>query len=161
MRGKVKTLYYGLGALWSFGNLQEDQQSCMHQKCVRLSLMYQKKCCTSGVCGFWSYCYTSYVFLHVWLDQQWLTNLKMLKGFVEALLEFHFIWHCAGFWLSLLEEQSNDCSVWLTVPTDFLQIVPFFLQSPQMWRRGFVSWWGQTSTLSHLLSPVYEGNLVW
>lgn len=91
-----------------------------------------KRCCTSGVCGFWSYCYTSYVFLQVWLDQQWLTNLKMLKGFVEALLEFHFIWHCAGFWLSLLEEQSNDCSVWLTVPTDFLQIVPFFLQSPPM-----------------------------
>jgi len=49
----------------------------------------------------------------------------MLKSLVEGLLELHFIWQCAGFWMSLLE-QTSDCSVWVTVPTDFPQIVLFF-----------------------------------
>ena len=46
-----------------FGNLQEDCQSWWHQNCTRLSVMYQKIRCVSGVHGFWSYCNTSYIFL--------------------------------------------------------------------------------------------------
>lgn len=102
-----------------FGNLQEVWQSCWHQKCTGLSVMYQKNRCLSGVHGFWSYCHTSYIFLQVQADQQWLMNFKMLKSFVEDFLELHFIWQCAGFWMSLLDEQNYDCSAWVTVHTAF------------------------------------------
>lgn len=46
-------------------------------------------------------------------------NFKILKRFVEGLVELCFIGHCIGFWMSVLEEQSNVCSVWVTDPIDF------------------------------------------
>lgn len=60
----------------------------------------------------------SCIFLQICVGQWWLMNFKILKRFVGGLLELCFIGHCVGFWVSVLEEQSNGCSGWVTVPID-------------------------------------------
>lgn len=137
-----------------FGNLQEDRQSCWHQNCTGLSVMYQRNHCVSGVHGFWSYHHTSYIFLQVWVDQQWLNWISRcwrvsLRAYLSFILSGTVLVSGCLSWRNRAMITLCGWQFLLNFPK-----LCCFLQSPQMWNGGWVSCQVQIRTLSYLLLPV-------